>query len=475
MELYRSIDIDAITSQLDNIVEKATYKKMTTQEPTIFKCNKIKDDIVTFIKKKKRIIYGGTAYHHLIQDKNKEDGIYNDMSCKDVEFYSPVPFEDIAELCDHLNTKYDYVTATEAAHNETFTVFVNFNAFCDITYMPGPIYYKMPKKVMNGLYYSHPSFILVDILRQYNDPLNSYWRLKDKTYFRANKLLTYYPLELMTGKYTNAMSIANQEVIKELFARIQSIPTLVHLSNSYYLDPEATRLVCSDTLVVMTDKLDQDTKRIHDIVLDIVLEKDKVSLENYHPFFQFWDKRNIIKCDKEPVIVILGHNNMCLPYHVIPLENKTKEKSKTTTASKMNVKDITNTIKYNELDSSDTIKVGTFMLVLNYHLIQLHYYYIYEMSDIYKRTQILMYSLLKSRADYLKKHNATVIDKTPYQEFIIECYGKGVDILYESRLRVAEKKKRGLQYRYFYDPKAERKQPVYKFQNSSGRIMNNGT
>ena len=228
MELYREIDIQAITDKLDQIIDEANDIKKKTLEPTLDECFQVQEVICDFIRKKKRIIYGGPAYNELIKNKNKKDGIYSIKDCKDIEFYTPKPIEDIMELSNILDgKKFKYVQGRQANHAETYTIFVNFEQICDMSYMPSNIFSNMPVITINGLLYSHPLWILVDILRQYNDPITSYWRLKDKTFFRANILLKYYPLELEKNKYK-----LNKDMIyikKNIFNEISKLNTLIFI------------------------------------------------------------------------------------------------------------------------------------------------------------------------------------------------------------------------------------------------------
>jgi hypothetical protein len=101
--LYNEKDIDAINNELDNIIEKVNYIKLNNYEPTIKERFSVKNDVIKFIKSNKRIIYGGTAWNELIKNKDPNDKIYNEDECKDVEFYSPKPMEDIEKLCKILN------------------------------------------------------------------------------------------------------------------------------------------------------------------------------------------------------------------------------------------------------------------------------------------------------------------------------------------------------------------------------------
>jgi hypothetical protein len=61
--------------------------------------------------------------------------------------------------------------------------------------MPSNVYFSVPTLLVEGIKIFHPKMLLIDILRQYNDPINSVWRIQ-KNFFRGNILLDLYPLEL---------------------------------------------------------------------------------------------------------------------------------------------------------------------------------------------------------------------------------------------------------------------------------------
>ena len=87
-----------------------------------------------------------------------------------------------------------YVIGRQAQHDETFTVFANFNQYCDMSYMPAIVYNKIEYIEIDGLRYIHPDYILIDIFRMYNDPLTSYWRLP-KVFKRMKLLMSEYKFD----------------------------------------------------------------------------------------------------------------------------------------------------------------------------------------------------------------------------------------------------------------------------------------
>jgi hypothetical protein len=152
--------------------------------------------IKNFIKKKKRLVYGGMAINELVSKKSIKDAIYTELHTPDIEFYSPKPVHDLIELCDILHKKkIKYVVGKEGIHNETFKIFCNFENYCDIGYMPENLYKAVPTVKLDGLYYIDTEFMMIDIYRVYTDPLTSYWRL-EKTFTRTARILKHYPLRM---------------------------------------------------------------------------------------------------------------------------------------------------------------------------------------------------------------------------------------------------------------------------------------
>ena len=77
--------------------------------------------------------------------------------------------------------------------------------------------------------------------------------------------------------------------------------------------------------------------------------------------------------------------------------------------------------------------------------------------------------------DYLDAHDITVLDYSPFQDFKFLCLGQPVDLIREGFLEKVEKKKKGKQITFRYDPSgAPGKIPNYIFDNISGnQVINN--
>ena len=194
--MYRKSDIEIVEKNLNNILEEVTTRRLKLLEPTFNEFKSVQSDVLNYIRKNRKLVYGGFAQNKLIEKKNKKDVFYSDNDLYDVEFYSYEPEKDIILLCDMLNKKgYKYVQCVEGIHNETFKINVNFENYCDISYLPKNIYDSIPKIEYDGYICIHPHYMMIDMYRVFTDPLISYFRL-EKTFTRFNKLVESYPFDL---------------------------------------------------------------------------------------------------------------------------------------------------------------------------------------------------------------------------------------------------------------------------------------
>ena len=80
----------------------------------------------------------------------------------------------------------------------------------------------------------------------------------------------------------------------------------------------------------------------------------------------------------------------------------------------------------------------------------------------------------KAKNNYLIKHNITVIENSPFQEFKLNCIGESIKLDRLNMLELMEKKSKGLQLKFRYDPHDNPgKVPEYMFKNSSGNQVIN--
>jgi hypothetical protein len=444
--LYDEPKMELLEKNIDSIIMDARrYALDTILEPNLEEWNSAMKILLDFIKSNGRIIYGGYGWNELIKKKNKDHALYSEdmIELPDIEFYSPTPVHDLVILCkEYVSKGFKFVRGEEAQHHETYTIFVNQHQYCDISYMPKILFNKMPLMKVNNLNISHPKFILIDIMRMYNDPMTSYWRVK-KSLQRANILLKHYPLD--TRGKLNKIDITD-EIQKNLdFVRKNIIIGSKLLVFGYYGYQYYMYKGSNDTKEelyvpyydVISTNFENDVKIIKETLQTY---NDNITVEEYHPFFQFLDKSVSFKYKGKPLLNVYGNNSMCIPYWYI-------EKKK--------------------------INVVTFPYMILTLLI-MHIYYLVNGDKILSQNyDYLLEEIIKIRNNYLEKNNKTILDNTPFQEFRIQCMGETMDSSRKYRLMIAEKIANKQRIKFKYDPYASNdkfRPDAFKFDNSSGNL-----
>jgi len=401
--MYRLDDIDMINKNLSKIQDEAAKEYKTNNEPTLVETTSIYNFIKEYIKKNKKLVYGGFAQNLLIQDKNPDEAFYKEIDgvyynwpdLADIEFYSLDPIKDTIELVDYLHSKgFKNIQGKEGVHRETYKIFVNFLNYCDISYAPSNIFEKIPYIEIQGIRCTHPHFMLIDAYRVLTDPMTSYWRV-DKSIKRFQKLLRYYPIDKNMQVQDNKVEFNTRIQTKELqFIRRK----IIHKSQlivvgfyafDYYMKKADKQYILNryPYYEVISTEYVKDRKHI----LNILMNKynNLITIKEYNPFFNFIDMRTEFYLADKLVLILYGNNKRCIVY------------------------------KYSE---KKTTYFGTFNLVYMYMLFA--YYINLSYHKIYK---ILTSRMIYGRNKYLDTHNITVIDKSPFQDFTIKCIGKPVD------------------------------------------------
>jgi hypothetical protein len=441
--MYRAVDEEAILKNLSSLEDNAKQIYLNNYEPTIHEIKSVYADIMSFIKEKKRIIYGGFAQNSLIKAKNKDDVFYKETDIADIEFYTPDPIGDTIDLVDMLyNKKYKYPEGKEGVHPETYKIFVNFINYCDISYMPKNIYNNCPTIDLNGIRFTHSHFMLVDAYRVYSDPMTSYFRLT-KTFTRFNKLMHHYPLnEDMLYNKSTPHSKKNEQVLQ--FIRHKIIHSSKYIVVGHYAFNQLmkmarapnTYLVDVTYYQIISINYGDDIQKIHNIMKK---EYPNVVVKKYYPFFQFLDRSTEFFIDGTLVLRVYDANERC--------------------------------IVYRESDKKKTL-FGTSQLIFMYNLIQ------YNISKIRNNEHnkltygSMLIRMIKARDKYLEQQNKTVLDKTIFQEFTMSCIGEPKDLLRESFLIAKKKREQGKRIKFTYNPTGQPgKKPNFNFDNSSGELM----
>lgn len=157
-----------------------------------------------FLKKKKRICYGGTAINALLPP---DDQFYDPtVELPDYDFFSPTPMEDAKELADVYYKKgFSRIEAKAGVHAGTFKVFVNFIPVADITYLVPELFKKIKKEAISirGILYSPPNFLRMLMYLELSRPKGNPSRW-EKVLKRISLLNKNYPL---IGKHCEFVEI----------------------------------------------------------------------------------------------------------------------------------------------------------------------------------------------------------------------------------------------------------------------------
>ena len=442
--MYRDEDIEDIKSNIDDIAEKAMFVYKSNNEPTYEESKQVYQVILDFIKAKKKIIYGGYAQNNLITEKNKDDGFYKEVDTPDIEFYSHEPLQDLIELCDTLYKKnFKYIQGTEGLHEGTYKIFVNFENYCDISYIPKNIYDNCPYiTTKDNLKLADPSFMLIDVYRVFTDPMTSYWRL-EKSFKRYLRLYKYYPIEkykkndlIKFNHYTDE-NILNK--LRKLIIHNSDYIVIGTYAYNYYIKKTQFEPVNINFYEIITSNIKEEGNKIYKKLSKIFGKK--LTVKEYFPFFEYFDYRIEFLYDNQVILRVYNNNNRCIVYN----ESKTKK-----------------------------TKFGTSQLVQLYLLSNYIYYIINRNQNESNNYLNLFLNFNKARDEYLTSHNLTVINNSPFQEFKLDCIGKSIKLDRLDRLEMIEKRKKGLPLKFRYEPTGNPgKVPEYVFKNSSGNQVIN--
>ncbi len=447
--MYRIKDVEAIKDIMPELNDKIQEKRLMSLAPTIDERKNVNSVIYDFIIKKKRVVYGGYAQNKLISKKNSNDAFYTKLDTPDIEFYSPTPIEDMIDICNILYKKgFSRVQGQEGVHNETYKIFVNFEDYCDISYMPKNIYNNIPTKLIDQMRFADPLFMLIDSFRVYSDPTTSWWRI-EKSFKRTELILKHYPIpknkENLKIKFEEKPNQETKDILryirKRIFHKFESIVVTGFYAYNYYIKKaKLLNLIVLEPYyeIISVDYLN-DIKKIHEI-LKKKYGKDLTTKE-FYPFFQFTGKSAMFLYKGKKILQVYDRNNRCLVFNI---------------------------------SQHKKVKIGTIQLLILTILIHIAYSQINRIRIEELNFKIVLSNLIYARDTFLEKNNLTVVDKSPFMEFSIDCIGETIEQTRIQRLQIEERKKKKKPLVFRYEPSdKEKKVPNYLFDNSSGNQVTN--
>ena len=435
--MFRNEDINIVNENMDNIINEATSIYQNNYEPTYLESKKVYEEILNYIKSTKKIIYGGYAQNELIKMKNTGDAFYKEIDIPDVEFYSHEPIKDGINLSKKLFEKgFKYVVMEEGIHKGTYKIFVNFINYCDISYLSKNIYDKCnfieDKK---GIRYVHPYFIYIDFFRVFCDPMTSYYRL-DKSFCRYNRLVKHYSIQSKFNKITMDKNFDN-EIIKKVFTIFVKSKYIIigNFAYNYYVKKITDNTIDVSYFEIITENLIEECKIIYKKLQNLFGE---ITIKQYYPFHEFFDNRIEFYLNNKLLLKVYGNNNKCIVYNFI---------------------------------SEKQIYIGRYSIVYLYMLINYNYSLINNDKSANNYLNMCI-NLNYCKNKYLEMHDKTVLDSTPFQEFTFECIGNTSEVLYATRRKNYEDRKKKKYKKFRFEPSEnEFKIPEFKFTNGSGNQM----
>lgn len=437
----------------DYFITKENIKKLEDKSEKIYNSkyklptNKtyamMKKDLLEFIKKKKRIIYGGYAMNQLITKKDKTDDFYGNTRY-DIEFYSPEPLKDSIDIAMFFhNKKYNNISVGEGLHPDTYKLHVEFENICDITYMDKNVYDGVKYITINDYKFINTEYMLIDAYRTFTDPMTSYFRLQ-KSLDRIYLILKHYPfdknyLDVIYKEYLKRdMNLKILDFIRHNILQDSNMIIIGHYAVNYFLTKVDKRLPFYPYYEIISDNYIKDRDRIYKILKK---KYKNISFKKYHKFFQFYGERSEFYYKKQVILKIYSNNERCNPYIV-----STKKK----------------------------LNIGSYQLVVKYLLISFVYNRLYNFNLEKNNYKAMLNMLVEAKTTYFDNNKLNLLSESPFKHYIFECFGHPLDLARESRLRGKRNLQKNKPFRFEFFPDKQKKDikyPNYTFCNESGLLM----
>ena len=441
-------DGDLIKSKLKDIVKKAEIRNVRFAIPTFEERKEIRTIITEYIRKKRRVIFGGTAIEKWVKKANQKESIYASEVLGDIEFYSPRPLEDMYNICNILQRKkFKNIVGREAIHPETYSIFVENTAFCDISYMTDAIVRNnIPTTNFRGVRYTNPEFLINDMYRVFSNPLHDYPFRLEKVYGRYLLLQKNYfnpmkrPSECNDSNFDKEIDDLRQFIFDKFVIGNKDVILSGTGAYDYYIQeskypknkgkpykPEDFY----DTVLIVDDIKSEALK-----ILKLLGNREDVIVREYTKFFQFFDRKLTVFYQDHPIITFMGHNNICTPYHTMKHASK-----------------------FFQIVSFDSLIQYINAMMFRDKLNKDKYY-------------CMFYWLFQVRNHYLSKNDLTGIEEDNlFSHFIIDCKWITKSAIYlkmEKRKKKYAEKKGPISYEYRPENKVILKAPDKKYMNASG-------
>ena len=187
---FNECELFILRQSVDNVKFRSTQEELKSPEIKI-----IFDILENFIKRKKLILYGGTAINNILPKKDQYYDKKNELP--DYDVYSKNSINDAKELVD-LYTFHGFkeTEAKSAIHAGTYKIYVNFIPVADITQVPQKLFDAISKEaiIVDGMLHCDANLLRMSIYLELSRPLGdaSRWEKILKRLILLNK---NYPLK----------------------------------------------------------------------------------------------------------------------------------------------------------------------------------------------------------------------------------------------------------------------------------------
>jgi hypothetical protein len=330
--------------------------------------------------------------------------------------------------------------------------------------MPANIYHKIKFIQKDGLYITHPWFLMIDYFRMFTDPMLSYWRL-EKTLNRYLKLQKTYPLPtinkpLAIASYKNVNLNKSMDLLFDFFATNPGVLFTGFYTYNYYLwasDYNKQNKQYDYTTIpyyeVYSTNYIADGIALLEFIKSMPEELAKnISHNENYPFFQLYGYNTVIYYndgqDNIPILYLYSNNKRSIPFKSVDYVKFTGKNIMVDNKKQINIGSVEHNILHG-LNILVKIRVDDDN----------------DWNDIiYKYIN----GIVLFRNYFLSKHKLTIYDPSIFQGFVIECIGQTIQPEREKRLQMDAKRKKGKPVLFRYDPSVSKTPPKFIFANSSG-------
>jgi len=466
--MYNDKDLSAFIDKIDSREREVQANRNKYLTPTYEFLKIIENIIFDYIREKKRKIYGGYAQNKLIIQKEPKDKFYEDNIIADIDFYSPDPVQDIINLCNKFNElKYENISGSEAQHPETYTIFVEFEKVCDISYVPTNVFSRIPFVEIDGIHYCGAQFMMIDLYRSFTDPLVSGLLRWKKTFPRILTLQKHYEFQRATKKIQLPFEINDKQkelvlsIIHELKNKTSTILFGSYVYNCYIAETKINNdnnnnkifnFLDLGYIEMISNDYVNDVKKIYNhLTTTFNHETTNLSVTEFHKFWILESYSTIIYYKEVPICKIIDYGEKCAPVKIIPFTLFDNNKV---------IKDDKNTIQIAAYDYNFVeCLIAAFKCRVNKNDQWSYYYYVMISHLIFLRKYF-----------FDKNQNKDMFDNTLFEQFMPNCIGKTTSSIRASMLEKLRRKAKHKIIVWKYTPETEPKKEShpFKYKNSSG-------